>query len=317
MHFSDRYQAFVNLLHERRGAVSRADLAEQLQLSEKTIARYVTKLIDDGVRVAMEPDPNTARATYQIVDGGRLHARWFDKTSVRTFGLMLELLEQLGYSPIASELAPLKSELQRLTTRVLGSSQMRDKLVIKQSAQRRVDANVFGQLMRAVVKQQRVSVSYQPRSSAPTRQRELSPSHIELYRNNWYLVAWCHTAENWRYFALERLTQIQAKELPSMPGSALPNRRGYGIFDLSAQHTAHLRFSKHRAQWVSEEIWHGQQIDACTPDGQLERKFPFGDPTELIRDLLREGADVQILAPEFLRLAVLERHQECLREAPR
>ena len=113
-------------------------------------------------------------------------------------------------------------------------------------------------------------------------------------------------------FALERVADVCQLAAPATVGSALPTQRGYGIFDLAASNSAHLRFSPFRAQWVAAEIWHTAQVDTLLPNGGLERQFPYGNATELVRDLMREGADVEVLAPIELRLAVLAGHRKAL-----
>jgi len=310
---NDNYQRFSDRLYAKRSPTGRLQLATELNLSEKTIARYVDRMNQSGIPV--EISQIAQRTHYQIKDAKQLPGEWFHVAGVRSFGLMLELIEQLGYSSVNGELLALKADLNRLLRRAVGVSDLAGKLIIKPLAQRPVDTYVMSELTRAIVAGLRVNASYSARSSSATSQRELSPGHIELYRNNWYLIAWCHKAEAWRYFALERFSKVAASTLPATPGVALPCLRGYGIFDLSAQHTAHLRFSVFRTQWVAEEIWHPNQVDELVDTGQLERRFPFGEAFELIRDLLREGHDVEVLAPTFLREAVLEAHKKACRES--
>ena len=65
-----------------------------------------------------------------------------------------------------------------------------------------------------------------------------------------------------------------------------------------------LRFTKHRAQWVETERWHPQQLATLEPDGSYLLKVPYSDDRELVGDILRFGADVQVLAPPELRAKV-------------
>lgn len=65
-----------------------------------------------------------------------------------------------------------------------------------------------------------------------------------------------------------------------------------------------LRFSPARARWVSEEAWHPRQEGRFLPDGTYELRLPYGDPRELLMDILRNGAEVEVAAPDALREAV-------------
>lgn len=65
-----------------------------------------------------------------------------------------------------------------------------------------------------------------------------------------------------------------------------------------------LRFTKHRAQWVEGELWHPQQMAISEPYGSYLLKVPYSDDRELLGDILRFGADVQVLEPKELRAKV-------------
>jgi predicted DNA-binding transcriptional regulator YafY len=66
-----------------------------------------------------------------------------------------------------------------------------------------------------------------------------------------------------------------------------------------------LRFSAERARWVAEEQWHPQQEGRMLEDGSYELKVPYGDSRELIGDLLRHDAGVEVIAPASLRAEVV------------
>jgi len=91
----------------------------------------------------------------------------------------------------------------------------------------------------------------------------------------------------------------------------------FGIFSGPATQTAILRFTPQRARWVAEEQWHPDQQGRRLDDGSYELRLPYGDPRELVLDILRYGPDVKVIAPEELcrevkkRLAAaLEQYEE-------
>ena len=67
---------------------------------------------------------------------------------------------------------------------------------------------------------------------------------------------------------------------------------------------AELIFSKYRANWVGDELWHPEQQSQWLDDGRYQLSFPFSDSRELIMDILKHGAEVEVIAPTFLRAAV-------------
>ena len=79
----------------------------------------------------------------------------------------------------------------------------------------------------------------------------------------------------------------------------------YGIFAGRANKSAVLRFSAERARWVAEERWHPSQAGQYLTDGRYELRIPYRDERELVMDILRHGAEVEVVAPAGLREAVL------------
>ena len=81
----------------------------------------------------------------------------------------------------------------------------------------------------------------------------------------------------------------------------------FGIFSGKATETAVLHFTKERARWVAEEEWHPAQQTRWLDDGRYELSIPYGNPTELIMDILKYGTDVEVIAPAELRSVVKQR----------
>jgi len=52
---------------------------------------------------------------------------------------------------------------------------------------------------------------------------------------------------------------------------------------------------------VAGEVWHPNQRSTTEPDGSYVLEVPYSDERELLGDLLRFGADVEVLAPQDLR----------------
>ena len=52
----------------------------------------------------------------------------------------------------------------------------------------------------------------------------------------------------------------------------------YGIFGGQADKVAVLRFTRERARWVADEVWHPEQQGKWLEDGTYELKIPYNDP---------------------------------------
>ncbi len=78
---------------------------------------------------------------------------------------------------------------------------------------------------------------------------------------------------------------------------------------------ASLKFTPERARWVANEQWHPEQRGRLEPDGSYVLEVPFADLRELLMDILKYGADVEVLGPEALRRRWAEEVRRMVRKA--
>jgi predicted DNA-binding transcriptional regulator YafY len=157
----------------------------------------------------------------------------------------------------------------------------------------------------------RMDIRYLARSSGQLSTRLISPQRLVRYRDNWYLDAWCHWRGALRSFSIDAIEDVQATDDPAqeIAQAELDAYFGaaYGIFAGPAAQRAVLRFAASRARWVAAERWHPAQFGRWLDDGRYELVLPFGDPRELILDILRYGPQVEVLEPATLRAEVAAR----------
>ena len=181
---------------------------------------------------------------------------------------------------------------------------------------RNVALECFQTVAGALLQRNRLHITYHGRGNDQTSQREISPQRLIHYRDNWYLDAWCHTRNALRSFAVERITA--AKALPQrcrdVPEKQLDAHyaSSYGIFAGKPKHTAVLRFTPERARWVADEHWHPQQQGRFLEDSRYELCIPYSDSRELIMDILKHGADVEVIEPDSLRKLLSKHLQQAL-----
>jgi predicted DNA-binding transcriptional regulator YafY len=133
---------------------------------------------------------------------------------------------------------------------------------------------------------------------------DLTPTPHPLPRH-WYLDAWCHQKKDLRIFAVECIQKaiVIDKSAKTVPDTTLDRQLAstYGIFAGQPVATAILRFTSYRARWVADETWHPKQQSRWLEDGRYELSIPYSHDTELIMDILKYGADVEVIAPDALK----------------
>ena len=144
-------------------------------------------------------------------------------------------------------------------------------------------------------------VTHYNRHTDETLTREISPQRLIYYRDNWYLDSWCHLRGDLRSFAVDAMRAVMAvpKAAIEIPGAKVSERfdAGYGVFSGTTTEWAKLRFSAYRARWIANEVWHRDQKGTLS----YSLEIPFNDPRELIADILRQGAECEVVQPEALR----------------
>lgn len=235
----------------------------------------------------------------------------YSASEIHALLLMQDLLIQLQPGLLEMDLTPLRQRLQLLLgTKHFEPDQIRRRIRILHMASRPVNAKCFQSVSMATLSRRRLQLTYCSRSRNEETVREVSPQRLVYYRANWYLDSWCHLRNGLRSFALDmvhdaEISDIRADEIPD---DALDAHLGggYGIFAGPPQNTAVLRFEPQVARWVCREVWHSKQTQHIEATGHLVLSVPYSEDYELTMDILRYGANVEVLAPDHLRHHVEE-----------
>lgn len=190
------------------------------------------------------------------------------------------------------------------------ADEVRRRVKIETIGAREFNLDQFQAVGSALLRRKRLMISYYARGSNETTEREISPQRMIYYRGNWYLDAWCHMRDDLRSFAVDaikwaeiletRARDVADKRLDEVLGSS------YGIFAGDDLTWATLHFTPQRARWVASERWHPKQESRTFKDGTYELRVPFSDDRELIMDILKYGADCEVISPKALRARVAE-----------
>lgn len=184
--------------------------------------------------------------------------------------------------------------------------EMGEKVSVKNVGYYKVDETIFHQVVGALFANLAIAIRYRKPYTGEVSERLIQPLHLLCYMGNWHLIAFCTLREELRDFSLSRIVKIvQAKEKIDLP-AGLPSikdylRQTFGVITGPAAVQVVLRFSRAIAARVSEQIWHDVQEMATDEDGRLHLTFPVAGFEEVAREILKYGADVEVLAPDELR----------------
>ncbi|MBI4291602.1 MAG: WYL domain-containing transcriptional regulator [Betaproteobacteria bacterium] len=315
----DRIYRLHHILAGRRTPISLEDLKERLECSKATAYRLINAL-EHYLGAPVERDGELGGFRYRKAADGRafeLPGLWFTAEELQALIVFQRLLGSLDSGLLEEHLSPLAARLDELLQhKRLGLGEAGQRIRILGMAARPT-GEWFQAAAGGVLQRRQLRIRYHSRSRDQITERTVSPQRMTHYRDNWYLDAWDHLRKGLRSFSVDRIRHavgleepardIAERELDEHYASA------YGIFAGKANKTAVLRFSPERARWVADERWHPEQTGQFLTDGRYELRIPYRDSREFVMDILRHGAEVEVVGPEGLRTEVAEALRRALR----
>lgn len=306
------------LLKQRRTGIARKELEKRLEVSRATLTRLLGTCRE---RFGMPIEFDRQRGGYcydeQQRESFELPGLWFSAAELRALMVSHRLLAAVEPGVLKDYITPLQQRIEGLLQhRHAGSREVWQRIRILPVANREARLEDFQQVTDALVSRKRLRLVYSSRSKDEVSERWVSPQRLVYYRDNWYLDAWCHLRKALRTFALDSLRVLEsgpvARDVPEAQLDAHVSR-SYGIFAGPVTARAVIHFSAAAARWVADEEWHPQQESRHLQDGRWELVVPYGDPTELVRDILKFGPEAEVLEPPELRALVMDKLSQALR----
>jgi predicted DNA-binding transcriptional regulator YafY len=308
----DRLYKLHHILVGRRTPIALEDLKTRLGCTKATIYRLIHAL-EEYLGAPIERDKELGGFRYRPTPDGRafeLPGLWFNAQELQALVVFQRLLQTLEPGLLDEHLSPLTKRLDELLQhRRLGLGEAERRIRILGMAARPL-GEWFQMAASGVLQRRRLRIGYHSRSRDQVTERTVSPQRLTHYRDNWYLDAWDHLRDELRTYSVDRIRHaVELDEAAQdVPEHELDEHyaSAYGIFAGKANKTAVLRFSRERARWVADERWHPEQNGQYLTDGRYELSIPYRDPRELVMDILRHGAEVEVVAPKALRAEVTE-----------
>lgn len=300
------------ILKANRHPVSIHQLCERLDTSNKTIYRDIQEFRDlyQAPIVLEDGLLSYNKASQQSFE---LPGVWFSDHELQALLAAQQLLSQIQPGLLDGHISPLKKFiLNTLSQHGHATEQSLKRIRILGIGQRNPQAQYFNKIAGAVLDRLQLKINYLNRLTGETSQRQVSPQRLIYYRNNWYLDAWCHLKNGLRTFSLDNIksAELQILTADDIDEALLENHyeTAFGIFSGQADKIASLKFSKLSANYVAKENWHPQQTGEWQGPYYV-LSIPYCNATELIMDILKYGAEVEVLSPAELRQAVQQNIQ--------
>jgi predicted DNA-binding transcriptional regulator YafY len=317
----DRTERFYRIRRRliEKGTLTRREIEEELEISHATFKRDIEYLRDRLNVPIVWSREHQAYVIDPDAELSELPGVWFSPAEIYALLEIEHLLGSLGSGLLGRQFEPLRARLSALLERGdRGHREIRRRIRVLALGTRRVNRDIFEALSLALLGRKRVQIRHQRRGDGGITERVVSPQRLVHYRYNWYLDAWCHLRQDLRVFSVDAIQDARVSEEPAREVADLDLDRvlgaGYGIFAGADTQTAVLRFTPESARWVADEVWHSRQVGRIEADGGYVLELPFSKEPELVMDLLRHGAGVEVLAPPALRARVAAEHAAAARQ---
>jgi predicted DNA-binding transcriptional regulator YafY len=165
----------------------------------------------------------------------------------------------------------------------------------------RVDIGVFQSLLQAIRDRESIVVRYFSGQKATVIDKPCDPYHLLNFKDNWYLVCFCHEKQDYRDFLCSRILGVEHTNttfLPDPDFSLEAHKRESQLFASDAPSVEVVaEFDKYAAHWIRLREVHPSQTVVERGDGSLEISFRVSSLENIIRWILSFGEHARILAP--------------------
>ena len=282
----DRLIGILSILLQRE-QVTAPELAEQFEVSRRTIQRDIEALGRAGIPIATVQG---AGGGISIMEGYRVDRTVLTAPEMQAILAGLRSLDSVSgtrrYAQLMEKLSAGNSAL------VSGGAHMLIDLSswYKSSLAPKIEA-----IQTAIQQHQQVQFTYDAPKGTSTRRVE--PYYLVFRWSAWYLWGWCLARQDFRLFKLNRMTGLSTGETFSPRPAPLPDFALERIFPTKYQVCA--RFEP-ACRWRLVEEY-GADSFTVQPDGRLLFRWGFPDADSVLSWILTFGDGAELLEPVELR----------------
>ena len=269
----------------QRDKVTAPELAEQFEVSRRTIQRDIESLCQAGIPIA------TAQGTgggISILKGYRVDRTVLTTPEMQAILAGLQSLDSVSGTRRYAQL------MEKLSA---GSGGRDSHILIDLSSWYKTSLSPKIEAIHSAIRQHQ-TIRFTYFSPRETALRTIEPYDLVFQWSSWYVWGWCQTRQDFRLFKLNRMTDLVPGE-PFTPRPAPPP-------DLSAERIFPAKYQvtvlfDPACRWRLVEEY-GPDSFTIQPDGRLRFTWGFPDADSVLSWVLTFGEGAELTEPEELRL---------------
>lgn len=201
MRRADRLFEIIQILRRRKMARAQ-DLAEKLEVSERTVYRDIRDLMASGV-----PIDGEAGVGYILRGGYDLPPVMFNEAEIEALVLGVRVVETWADPKLASAAEDVLAKVETVIPERL-RQHMADTALLA-PANPLVDPIIIdpGELRVAIRQRRKVHIRYSDADEQPS-ERDVWPLAMAFFGPVWVLASWCELRQGFRSFRLDRMSEL-------------------------------------------------------------------------------------------------------------
>lgn len=289
-------------------SVSLAKLKKELNVTERSIYRYIASLKNAGFPIYYD----SQKGGYAFPDSFSLKKAVISHDEQ----LILYLAENLTQTALGKEATAVFEKIKNFV-RIPEKKNFSEYMVIKTDADLNTTINIFQTISNAIENHQLLKIKY-PKGNQQIEERTIEPYFLYWTGEFWYLYAWCKKKEANRTFAVNKILSAKSLQnyfVPSHYNLKLEDLElNYGpfIFEEGSPVEIIIQFTPEIKEVIQRKKWFKNQKNKILPNNWLEVKINIREVDNVKLWLYRWIPHFKIISPEWFKKEVVDEIQKCL-----
>lgn len=288
-----------------------SSLAEHFEIVPKTAQRDI-EFMRNRLCAPLQYDPALRGYRYEN-DAYELPGLWIREEELVSLLVSSRLAAAVPDDALKASLHKFLNSILRLhaVSEDISLETIKQKVSVKNIEYCRTDEKIFHRVLDALLHARLLRITYYSPHNDEATTRDILPLHLLSYMGTWHIIAHCSLKDGLRDFVLSRIRSVAPSpgSLPACETAASVKeyiRKHFGIMTGGETFEVCLRFSVAVSPWLAEQVWHPTQQTHWESDGTLCLTFPVADFREVKREILKYGAQVEVITPAGLREEVMK-----------
>jgi predicted DNA-binding transcriptional regulator YafY len=268
-------------------------LAEDLEISERTVHRYLNTLQVAGFPIHYD----RKKESYVFVEGYSLRKPHLSVEETLSFALAKSMMKSFG--------AGMELGLNRIEEKLSSkTSELPSHIILKSHGVSNTVQDYLEKIHLAINNYERIEIEYSKLSTGEKSTRKVDPYYLFFNDGFWYLRGHCHLSRALRTFALDRINSLYVMNDHFVPKRLMPEDElsdTFGAWIDGEPTEVVLVFDKEFKQNILRKKWFQHEKERELGDGRLELRFDVKGLVGIKKWLYQWTPFVEVVEPEELR----------------